>query len=342
VIWRARSPYAGLVSITAPARRDAWALGWYQRPRSAGHGFLMHWNGARWARVTLALLSSDFFPFAIVSTAPDNVWITGETNSGLLTEDIRFDGVRWQLVPAPPRSDSLLQTAFVQDRTDAWGWQQACGGSSQPCFTDLQRWNGTSLSDFRVPVVVQNMTGAGGTAWFAGLAKASHEGRVGEPVIYRWTGSRWRPLGSPWRITAQDLSVTAAPNGDLWLLYRYAVPGRHWRAALRMWSHGRWSRIPIPATVAGGRLVLGGPIVYDGHDGFWSLYAHWTGSRWINALDFARTGLSRWLYVEMLSEHAPVAPVPGTSSAWALACEPPDGNVNTPCLSAIVVNGRLP
>ncbi len=269
----------------------------------------------------------------------DNVWITGiSAQSGDIDNvDMRFDGTSWQAVPIPdvPGAEELAPTVLVTGDNDIWGtFGGGCSTLMPHCITDLQQWNGAYTS-YQIPAVVTDMTSTADGVWLVAEDPASFDGqigRIGRTMVYHWTGFAWQRVHGPWgSVRAQDQSITGSPDGDLWLSYRRKVKDR-WTAVVWHRSSGKWTRIAVPS-----QLIFGDqPIVYDDHHGFWSLYAHWTGTKWTNAFAFANTGLSRDLGYGFDALFP--APIPGTTSAWAFACIPSHGT----CYAAIALNGRLP
>jgi len=103
---------AWLVSVSAAAARDVWAVGWYGDvavgPRP--HTLIEHWNGRRWAVVPSPNPGSD--PngnalWGVTTVSPHDVWAVGSVGGAIdpypTTRPliVHWTGSAWSAVPAP-------------------------------------------------------------------------------------------------------------------------------------------------------------------------------------------------------------------------------------------------
>jgi hypothetical protein len=254
VSYRSHSATAGpLQSVTAPGKKDAWAVG------STGSGasadpLVLHWNGSAWSRKAMP---AGFLPAAVMSSSTHNVWIFGAGGG----EALVYNGGSWHTTTVP---DDLTPGAVL-------------GASWLLVLTSLRRF--------------------------------SSGDPTGAPVIYRATGATLTRVTAPGQRVWECASLAASPGGQLWML---ASPGYNKNAALLFHSTGRtWTHAKVPATVSSEPLSVDFALTYDGHDGVWAgPYAHWTGTKWINAFQIASMPGSDTFSLGGMSV------MPGSSSIW--------------------------
>ena len=75
VAWRGPGHgLAGLSSVAATGKSDAWAVG-IQGLNAAARGYLLHWGGRRWR--TRALPATGLRPLEVRASSPSDVWVFG-------------------------------------------------------------------------------------------------------------------------------------------------------------------------------------------------------------------------------------------------------------------------
>jgi hypothetical protein len=310
IVYRTHSATFGeLVSVTAPARNDAWAAG-----ASDGQPVILNWNGKSWkpVRVPGTAGFQPTQPTAVEATSPGNVWIFGSVAYSTVGQARVWNGKTWRTIALPTSS---FEYSAVVDASDVWGSQ----ASSQGCYngtaraTCLYHWNGAKWTETRLAGVdVTDMTTAGRHAWFLGLTDIRDPGSYnpsGVPVIYEATNGKLRKVTAPAaRIMSFD-SIAAAPDGQLWL--EASVATAKAPATLFHWSGRRWTATTIPGLVDHFPTIVSGAMGYDGKDGVWvGPLLHWTGSKWVNAFS------SSVPFVGGFTLNA-VAAIPGSTSIWA-------------------------
>ncbi|WP_433189555.1 hypothetical protein [Actinoallomurus sp. CA-150999] len=110
--------------------------------------------------------------------------------------------------------------------------------------------------------------------------------------VFHWDGRSWRPVpfsALPGAGPADELRLTAAPGGPVWLNY---FPGieielpRH--STLLRWDGRRWRRQSLPCARGCGvdRLTVGSAsdVWATGTDDRRPLAAHWDGRRWLRTV----------------------------------------------------------
>ena len=297
-VYTAPSAYE-IQGITAPGRADAWAYGDVYNSRDAiVRPFYLHWNGNAWRTVSIAA-ARGFQPEQIGSSSRANVWLFGYTGSGIPDyAALVYNGTGWRTITAPYSAG----VPDVVSATDVWvPGEEACAMGA--CTTSVQHWNGASWQSYSVAGVV-GMAMGGAHPWLAGtLAPGLHR-----QVAYRWSGTSWLPVAPP-GASATNVVGIASPGGRVWIATQYRA-GSRWRLFQR--SGSVWKLLTTPRSFVL-HPQLGWP-VYDGHAGFWEPPFHWTGTRWVNTTPRAPLR-PRWLNTFWYEN---VAPVPGTSSTWAV------------------------
>jgi hypothetical protein len=295
----------GLSGVTAPGKRDAWAVGVTRYRNGTTRPLVLHWNGSAWR--TQAMPAS-FRPAFAESSSPDDVWIFGQTGP-IGQEALVWDGSTWTTVPLPQFSSGPFT---VLSRSDVWADGE---GSCTPTVrtTAVWHWNGAAWASVQVPGLVQDIAGAGSHAWLltlTGLRRLSTGDPTGSPVIYRATGSTLARVTAPGRRIWDAPQLAASPGGQLWI---QGSPGYNRNVTLLFhWTGRAWTSAKVPAAVSSQPLIVEDPLTYDGHDGVWmGAFAHWTGTKWLNTFQIASMPGSDGFALE------DIAAIPGSASIWA-------------------------
>jgi hypothetical protein len=295
---------AQLWSVTAPSRTDAWAVG----IAHSTSPYVLHWNGSSWHKQAMP---AGFLPSVVLSSSPDDVWIFGSPSQDAMV----WNGSLWRATALP----SGFTPGAVLSSSDVWG---TAGGACTPvndaiCTTTVWHWNGSAWSSSEVKGLYQGFTGAGGHAWLlteTHLRNYLSDDPTGLPVVYRATGGTLQRVTSPARRVWDFAQIAAAPNGRLWI---EANPGNNKNADLLFyWNRRAWTDARIPAQVGSNPalpLSAAGPLTYDGRNGVWAgPYAHWTGTKWINAFQVLDMPLADGFGI------IAIAAIPGSASIWGV------------------------
>jgi len=177
-----------LLSVSADASDDAWAVGFDGPENDNSRTLVMHWNGKKWSRS----VSPSTGPGAnqlnsVLALAPDNVWAVGYSrpvappkSAPTVTLIEHFDGASWSVVPSPNvgpttqfQSNQLLGlTAVTPDDMYAFGSSTAADGSGQQ-FTLLEHWDGTAWTVQPSPNPTDKSIGFVNDLLFAGVVPDS-------------------------------------------------------------------------------------------------------------------------------------------------------------------------
>jgi hypothetical protein len=310
IVYRTHSETSGeLVSVTAPAKNDAWAVG-----ASGASPVILNWNGKSWkpVRVPGTLGFQPTQPTAVQATSPGNVWIFGSVARSAVGRAHVWNGKTWRTIDLPT---SGFEYSAVVSASDVWGSETLSEGcyNGTAIATCLYHWNGAKWTETRLAGVdVTDMTTAGRHAWFLGLTDIRNPGSSnpsGIPVIYEDTNGKLRKVTAPAaRIQSFD-SIAAAPNGQLWIEASLATAKAP--ATLFHWTGKRWTATTIPGLVDHFPTIVSGTMAYDGRDGVWvGPLLHWTGSTWVNTFSTSVP------FVGGFTLNA-VTDIPGSTSIWA-------------------------
>ena len=287
--------------IAAPSKTAGWAFAAIYASNHDLRGFFyLHWNGVSWRRTRIPV-AAGFTPEQIQASSVGNVWMFGYRTADLTGEALVYNGHSWKAMAAP-RSDEPLAPAVVASRSDVWLVYQS-GCVSPGCTTVVENWNGTGWNSYQLPAQLQ-LAGGGTHPWLVGVQHASSTRRE---AVYRWNGSNWRAVTAPGKAAARVVGV-GSPGGRLWLSTERRAHGP-WSLFDRVGS--AWSKQLTPRSFN----PTSGPgfPVFDGHNGFWSLPFHWTGTRWIRTMP--KGPREPWWFNTFWYNE--VAPVPGSFDVWA-------------------------
>ena len=295
-----------LSSVTAPGKRDAWAVGVTSYRNGTTRPLVLHWNGSAWRT---QVMPADFRPAFAESSSPDDVWIFGQTGS-IGQEALVWDGSTWTAVPMPQSSGGPFT---VVSRSDVWAdGEGSC--TSTGCATTVWHWNGAEWTSAQIPGLVQDIAGAGSAAWVLTLTylrNIASGDPTGRPVIYRATGDSLQRFTAPNRRVWDFANIAASPGGQLWM--RASPATNRNRTLLFHWNGRQWADAAVPGNASGSPLILEDPLIFDGHKGVWDgAYAHWTGTKWVNAFQIASMPATDAFGL------SDIATIPGSSSIWGV------------------------
>ena len=307
--------------IAAVSKSQAWAFGTvYGAANAVVRHFYRRWNGSSWQTANIPA-AAGIFPGAIQASSASNVWIFGDNDQTETGVAVVYNGQGWTAMSAPLGVESEL----VAGSTDVWVT------TSVGTATIATHWNGSRWQPYTVEGHLK-LAGGGSRPWLVGVAESGRPGQtVSLEVVDRWSGSRWQQIDAPARTAANVVGV-GAPDGRLWLATQARDNGR-WLLYRRAGSS--WRRLATPRSFVPGTSPANFPPVFDGRDGFWNPPFHWTGNRWVNTAP-GMPVKPRWLNTFWYNN---VAPVPGTSSVWAVVLA---NQANGTARSGIAVYGPTP
>ena len=308
LVYQARTASStSLYGVTAPSRKDAWAVGFTTSKSGQYSPNYVHWNGKSWQAVTIAG-AGRFRPWVAESTSRSDVWFFGARGTNF--EALHLVHGRWRLLAATGDISSTTIAVLGADNVWMIGFADGCNDSTGQCSTQLLHWTGTRWVSYTIDALIQALAGSGTHVWAAGLGGPDAATKsTGQTVLYQFASGSWRPFSSPHPPTGVPPMLAAEPHGHLWLL---AAPLHGDKWILRRWTGKRWTQLAIPRRLVGA-ISVPPPLTSDGHAGVWvGPYLHWSGTRWIDAFPAVDPLPS----LSGFSLQA-IAPVPGSGSLRA-------------------------
>ena len=254
-------PHPGSLSVLAalscPSPRNCWAVGGYASGRGAELNQALHWNGARWSRVSVPSPGGSASHHVSVllgvrCTSSASCWAVGgyiNVNAALLNQALRWNGRTWSLVatpdpggtgaggpPAPPPLNALNGVACTTS-ANCWAVGLYVNGNGAS-LDQVLHWNGRTWS--RVPA--PDPGGAGAAAfntlsdvacttsancWAVGLYVNGNGASLNQAL--RWNGTRWsrvptpNPNGTGAGASNTLNGVTCAALANCWAVGSYGV-----------------------------------------------------------------------------------------------------------------------
>jgi hypothetical protein len=203
-----------LYAAAANSTTDVWAVG----------QVAVHWDGASWTAVPLAIKKAILNGAAAV--ASNDVWAAGDVddiNSGRAHAVIEhWDGTVWSKATIPHRGVSSLLTSMTAIASnDVWaaGWfENDAETAIEPLF---EHWDGTSWSVVHAEVssdtefITAISAAATNDVWAVGYTT---NGSVNQPLSYHWDGHRWQITHVPIRGNGSNTlyGVVAPAPGQAW------------------------------------------------------------------------------------------------------------------------------
>ncbi len=183
-----------LTSIAVVSATKAWAVGYYQTPKTGRQTLIAAWNGKAWQRMPSsnpgpshqAQLSS------VTATTASNAWAVGFTdeNGGSLSVMLHWDGHSWTQVPTPDLTPFGFNDFFgvaATSTSNVWVVGAAEVPQQQQSSSLMLHWNGETWVQYQVPGF--DLTGVAtspqGNAWAVGAADE-------HGLTLHWDGHSWQ------------------------------------------------------------------------------------------------------------------------------------------------------
>jgi hypothetical protein len=285
VAWRGPGDgLAGLSSVAADSKSDAWAVG-IRGLNAAARGYLLHWGGTHWR--TRALPATGLRPLEVRASSPSDVWVFGAyAGSGAA---FLWDGSRWHKTMLADAGGG--GQAAVLGPSDVWFGVPSC----PTC--QVMHWNGTHWSALALPPKFV-MTGLSGSRpanfWLVGFIQRRTGANRGQIAAYRWVAGSWTRVRLPNMGTTIVAGVAAVAPGNVWIVNEWSKSPRPWH-----WNGARWRQLPAPPVQIGPTFVFAP-----------------SGRNEIRVSAIGLWNGRRWLIGPQLPDGLDMATIPGTTSAW--------------------------
>jgi hypothetical protein len=300
VVHRVSMPKSNIVAaVSADSAKDAWAVGALDQ---ATPGYVLHWNGLRWRRVTTPELLR---PSGVIAISPANVWLIDGND-----EALHDTGHAWTEIDFP----EFFGAVGGATASELWLYSGP-KASGKHWKTQVTVLRGTTWSTYTLPIQISGFSvRSNGDAVAVGMTETSASNGRGKLAAYRWNGTRWARFAVP----ALDgpASVTVSSAASIWLA-AHGTQTFPVTTVLAHWNGHHWTRIAVPAADGGG-FPPPAPVAYGA--GAWlGPDARWTGSSWVSP----RTDLPKGCQAGSIIS---IAAVPHSAGLWgAMYCEGPDG-----------------
>lgn len=274
----------GLTGVATASNSSAWAVG-YAGTAASPMVLMVHWNGAKWARVTSpAVLTGAGRLNAITVVSATDAWAVGytgtSTNVTQKTLILHWNGSAWGQVTSPAPIAGALD-AVTATATSGWAVGYIPNGHNFPKSLAV-RLSGTTWSRANAGSYGIEMLGvatAGSTSWAIGDTEQQSE-------VGHWTGSTWT-----WQfpVSAQAFyvlgGIAAGPGGTAFAVGLADQPSEV-PASLKL-TGTTWKPVPVSAP-AGANLdavtyapggtawAAGQTSVFTGR----TVVMRWNGSAW--------------------------------------------------------------
>jgi hypothetical protein len=227
------------------------------------------------------------FGYADVTVTPSGeVWVVGGRKQFEPPMTARWNGSRWQLIPAPD-SDSTLQLSSIDFAAPDDGW--AVGGSGDDrdvaIHWDGKRWanvQGAAFGSrnvrlFDVAALSSTNVWAVGFSQILGSAAPI-------ALIEHWDGHLWRAVKSPnpGAEHSELGAVVALSADDVWALGSRSTSGHYLPRLIEHWDGHRWT-IPTDTVMRRMNAVVAlpsGQLLAVGQRGVGPLIEVRDGARW--------------------------------------------------------------
>jgi hypothetical protein len=256
--WRLATPAAlpastdaRFAAAAATGPTDVWAVGQTFDSAFTSHGFIQHWNGSSWQRVTPAAGEpAGTALLGVAALSAGNAWAVGLARDPATFDEAtvveHWDGVAWRLVPTPDLGTTARFSAVAAvSATDIW----AVGRLVDAEVPLVEHWDGVRWSRIATPAVGQDSLFSGVTAisstdvWVVGTQ------RVTRTLAEHWDGTAWTVVPSP-NVPNQThsslLAVSAASSTDIWAVGLSLMNAAFASTLTEHWDGIAWTIVPSP------------------------------------------------------------------------------------------------
>ena len=277
--WKSVSPGAlsdtSLRDVTAISVNDAWAVGYQQDGDTGDLTVTLHWDGARWTRISSPNSSSENYLNGVAAVAANDVWAVGYKETDILYGELilHWDGAAWTALPTRGKGYRVLTHVAALATNDVWaiGYKFSFNDGYQGL---AMHWNGARWSDVEIPVTGDSYTLLYGiTAISPSDVWAVGSGGVNpiKPLTAHWDGTSWTYVPNPPLQTDYAFlkGVTALASNDVWASGYFTDSNGTNQNLLEHWNGNAWTQGAVPQMPQAHNELWG--IAPDRAGGLWSV-----------------------------------------------------------------------
>jgi hypothetical protein len=219
-----------ILAAAASSPNDIWA---------AGAGWVLHWNGVKWAIAKTWSQGGEITSVAAISRS--DVWVFGSsTFSGEASLGTwHYNGHTW--VRAAGTSGLYRASAVSQD--DIWAITVSPHGGSVVHYTDAA-WKDVPAADAALAKTQLDdvLAASRDNVWVSGTSPVN--AADGHLVLAHWNGRSWKRFTAPWLVEQPERFATDG-QGGIWIPVVTGVD-RPAMWILHLSRTGAWTRTQIP------------------------------------------------------------------------------------------------
>lgn len=220
------SLFSGLLSISAVASNDIWAVG-ATATKTENPSFaplLEHWDGSHWNLVNLPVTLSHSVLTSVAAISSQDVWAAGTDDSDPGQRQpifIHWNGQQWSTVKGVPLGSQGGQLTSISADTTNDVWAVGLTNLHTAGTPLIEHWNGTDWKRVTVPLSGADDSFLGIRAlspenvWIAGYKLANAQAQAPTPLIEYWDGQKWTVMPQQ-RQASGTLSNLASAGKNTW------------------------------------------------------------------------------------------------------------------------------
>jgi hypothetical protein len=283
-------------TTTVPGTKDYLAAGEACTKKACPSAYILEWNGASWAQMTLPTLKGSTDIAGVSASSATDAWAVGQSCNDLTFRCnvllLHWNGTTWSQVTVPHLASIFPDLYAVADLspTDAWAVGSSFLGSL------ALHWNGHRWVNVPVPGNSGFNQGFDAVAAIPGTSEIwALEAASGGQLMLKWNGSEFVGFSLPrekGKLSEYTVTgVAASSTSNAWDVgYSFSSSGTQPSLTLD-WSNKKWSVVkspsPKPADELFGVTTLSASSAFAVGVGFSpfqstaaGLLLQWTGSSW--------------------------------------------------------------
>jgi hypothetical protein len=242
-----------LNGVSVLSSSDAWAVG--------NGSTVLHWNGTRWAPVTIPNLTAYVQLNAVDAVSPSDVWAAGHSfvpGSPQKTLIVHWNGTAWKHVPSPGPSGThlmpFLADLSMDSATDGWATGSVSNAQTGTITNLALHWNGTSWQQVTSsPAFFLGAVDAVSPADATAVGSDQTGSHTFTPAAFHWNGTSWAltaTLPPPHGVSPSQLAgpygLSADSATDMWTVGARETSTGAKNLAWH-WNGTRWTVMAVPS-----------------------------------------------------------------------------------------------